>query len=571
MAAEFEATGENEKAPFSLRLRRGEGMALVSMDWRDGEPPEDFVGFEIERKEPNRDFRPLCNRIAFPTEDGKVDRETKSSDLSPFQKFRWVDFPPGPEVDGEFEYRVTPVFMDAGGALSYGDEAQTAAVVLGGDTYPGVLNVAFTRGFVSSQAFVDQFADEDGSIADLIPAKGPEGLTFKATNPKAAKAWNWMGFEARRAILELLDEAIADPDAQVRVVAYDFNLPELVERLEQLGERVKVIIDDSEDHGEKGSAETAAEARLKATAGADGVKRQHMGKLQHNKTIVVSGPRANGAVCGSTNLSWRGFFVQSNNAVVLREQAAIGAFMDAFKAYWEHGDDPAGFGATGSAALIDLQLKGIDASLTFSPHSAANARLAAIGADIGTTGSTLLYSLAFLSITPGVVREAIQRATDDEAIFVYGVTDSGDGGIEVHKPDGVLLPVSPGALTEHVPEPFRSEPKGGGGARMHHKFVVIDFDKPTARVHFGSYNFSKAADLENGENLLEIRDRRIATAYAIEALRIFDHYHFRAANRMAKEAGEPLTLKRSPAAGGSLWWKDYYTEAAKVRDRKAFA
>jgi len=27
---------------------------------------------------------------------------------------------------------------------------------------------------------------------------------------------------------------------------------------------------------------------------------------------------------------------------------------------------------------------------------------------------------------------------------------------------------------------------------MHHKFTVIHFDKPTARVYLGSWNFSRA-------------------------------------------------------------------------------
>lgn len=572
METDFEATGDNDKAPFTLRLRRGEGMALVSMDWRDGkQPPDDFVGFEIERRAPGGDFTPLRNRIAFPTEDEKVDAETKSSDLSPFQKFRWVDFPPDPEVDGKFGYRVTPVFMNEQGALSYG-EAQTAEVALGGDTYPGALNVAFTRGFVSSQAFVDRFADEDGSIADLIPEDAADGLTFQATNPKAEEAWAWMGFEARRAILGLLDEALDDPEAQVRVVAYDFNLPEVVSRLEKLGDRVKVIVDDSKGHGEAGSAETQAAKRLKASAGTDRVKRQKMGELQHNKTIVVSGPKAKGAVCGSTNLSWRGFFVQSNNAVVLRDEAAVEAFMEAFDAYWEHSDDVAGFASTDSAEPIDLKLEGIDAQVTFSPHSSHNAQLAGIAADIDTTESSLLYSLAFLSETPGKVRDAIQKATDEDATFVYGVSDKGSGGIDVHKPDGNVLPASPAALTEHVPEPFKSEPKGGSGARMHHKFVVIDFDKPTARVHLGSYNFSIAADTKNGENLLVIRDRRVVTSYAIEALRIFDHYHFRVLDQEAKDSEEALTLKRPPRkAGEEPWWKPYYSEPAKIRDREVFA
>ena len=34
----------------------------------------------------------------------------------------------------------------------------------------------------------------------------------------------------------------------------------------------------------------------------------------------------------------------------------------------------------------------------------------------------------------------------------------------------------------------------GSGVRMHHKFVVVYFDNPTARVYMGSYNFSLAAD-----------------------------------------------------------------------------
>ena len=43
------------------------------------------------------------------------------------------------------------------------------------------------------------------------------------------------------------------------------------------------------------------------------------------------------------------------------------------------------------------------------------------------------------------------------------------------------------ALSKNVPQPFKAEPTGGGGTRMHRKFIVIDFDKPTARAYMGSY------------------------------------------------------------------------------------
>jgi phosphatidylserine/phosphatidylglycerophosphate/cardiolipin synthase-like enzyme len=107
---------------------------------------------------------------------------------------------------------------------------------------------------------------------------------------------------------------------------------------------------------------------------------------------------------------------------------------------------------------------------------------------------------------------------------------------------------------------------------MHHKFVVIDFDKPTARVYFGSYNFSGSADLQNGENLFLIKDRRIAVSYAVEALRIFDHYHFRVAQKAAGASHEPLVLARPPRDQSEKpWWDRYYSDPQRVRDREMFA
>jgi phosphatidylserine/phosphatidylglycerophosphate/cardiolipin synthase-like enzyme len=107
---------------------------------------------------------------------------------------------------------------------------------------------------------------------------------------------------------------------------------------------------------------------------------------------------------------------------------------------------------------------------------------------------------------------------------------------------------------------------------MHHKFVVIDFDKPSARVYTGSYNFSTAADRSNGENLLMIRDRRIAVSYTVEALRIFDHYHFRVAQMEAKKAKKKLQLFKPPRKQGEkAWWEDHYTETQRILDRKLFA
>lgn len=571
MAAEFQVRGRNNAALFTLKLHRGDGMTLVAMNWKDGKPPKDFVGFAIEYKEPGGDrFFTLTNRLSFPSAAGGVNPNRMSTRLSPIQKFRWVHFPRSAELPGDFVYRVTPVFMNDADELSYG-ESQEAAIELRRETYPGKLNVAFTRGFMSSQAFVDRYESE-GPISTLLPASADAGLAFVPTHPKAKEALEWMGFEARQAILEVLDQAIADRKAQVRVVAYDLSEPDVLSRLERLGARLKVIIDDDGSHGEGDSGETQATTRLVASAGENNVKRQHMGKLQHNKTIVVDGPKVRVAVCGSTNFSWRGFFVQSNNAVVLRGKTAVTPFLAAFDAYWQN-DGVAGFGKTASAQLTDLGLSGINARVGFSPYAKKNALLAKIADDIGKkTTSCVFYSLAFLFQTPGPILDAIKKVTQDDKIFVYGISDKRVGGIDLQKPSGNVAPVNPSALGKNAPEPFKSEPTGGRGNRMHHKFVVIDFDKPTARVYLGSYNFSSAADTKNGENLLLIRDRRIAVSYVVEALRIFDHYHFRVAQQEARKDKRKLVLAKPPRNPGDRpWWDEHYTDARKVRDRELFA
>jgi phosphatidylserine/phosphatidylglycerophosphate/cardiolipin synthase-like enzyme len=253
--------------------------------------------------------------------------------------------------------------------------------------------------------------------------------------------------------------------------------------------------------------------------------------------------------------------------------------------HYEANDTVAGFSGTGSAVWNDLKLKGIDVQVGFSPRSKQNAVLEAIAKDIQkNTTSSLFFSLAFLYQTPGAIQDAVKKVQKDGTVFSYGISDhavkglkedgepKGPLGVKLQKPNGKLTMVQPQELAKNAPQPFKGEPTGGGGTRMHHKFIVIDFDKPTARVYMGSYNFSKAADLSNGENLLLIRDRRVATSYVVEAVRIFDHYQFRVAQADAKKAKKKLQLAKPPRSPGEKpWWAKDYTNARKIRDRELFA
>ena len=107
---------------------------------------------------------------------------------------------------------------------------------------------------------------------------------------------------------------------------------------------------------------------------------------------------------------------------------------------------------------------------------------------------------------------------------------------------------------------------------MHNKFVVIDFEKPTARVYLGSYNFSSSADMKNGKNLLLIQDRRVAVSYMVQAVVMFGHNEFSDALAKASTATKMLYLKTPPRKPGEKpWWDEYYSGSQKIRDREIFA
>ncbi|KAJ4421127.1 hypothetical protein N0V82_003891 [Gnomoniopsis sp. IMI 355080] len=583
---DFLVHGTNEEALFTLAAYRGEGMCLLAMNWKDNaQPPNNFVGFGIDYKEPNgTQFFALNNRLSFPASVAHTGPNAQSSHLSPIQKFRWVHFPLHADLPGFFTYRVMPVFMDItdGNKLSYGD-VQQVQIELQAETYPGELNVAFTRGFISSQAFIDNFGSGEGSVSAILPATANAGLTFQPAKKEAAKeeaALAWMGFEARTVILGALDAAIADATAQVRVCAYDFNDPEIVSRIQQLKSRVKIIIDDSGTHKSATSAESQVAGMIEAAAGAENVQRQHMGDLQHNKSIVVDGEKTKIAIGGSTNFSWRGLYVQNNNTVSLQGEQAVKIFSDAFDNFWANPNNPTSFEKTISSTWTDLGFKNINAQVTFSPHNTKNAALNDIASDISTTTSSLFYSLAFLYETPGVIRDAIEHTTAKDGILVYGLSDKSVGGLDIQQPDGnppIAFPAS--LLQADLPPPFKAEATGGFGTRLHHKFVVVDFNKPgAARVYTGSHNFSVAADTKNAENLFCIRDQRVATSYMIEAVAMFDHYSFRdaASKSSAKKdqagGGQSLQLSVPPAEGSSEkpWWDKYWTVPEKEHDRVLF-
>lgn len=563
MAGEFES--KQSAGGLTFKLYRGEGVALLAFDLDHDSATDDFVGFSVEVRYPgSNNWGALRNRLHFDYPPNLERPRSFRSTEAPLQKFRWIHVPTQVPA-GEFRYRVSARYMAADGSLGTGAVVENA-ISLEPQTIDGFVNVGFTRGFASSQAYADRFNNQTGI---LPPVGSPAAASLALDMTPFEPHYSWLGFEARRLILQVLDDVANDPGLTLDALIYESKEPAILQRIESLGARVRAIVDDHGEQGDADSCETISAGRLTA-AGAQ-VKRMHFGRQQHNKVLLV---RRNGSavrvLAGSTNFSLRGLYIQANNVLLFDDPTVAAKFGELFDAYWSA---PKTFRQNALAkqwwTVRDVANSRV--SLCFSPHSDSALSLDPIARAIEHAESSVLYSIVFLSQITGKVREALDELMD-RSLFSYGVAQR-TGGLAVSKPDGSrgLLPFA--YLSQNVPEPFKSEWSGntsGHSNMVHHKFVVTDFNGERPTVFTGSSNLAHGGEKENGDHVIRIEDRKIAIAYAIEALRLFDHFHFRLKTQEECSA-QVLRLAKPPAAGGKTWFATYYrTGHVKERDRKLF-
>lgn len=547
-------------------VHRGDGAALLAFDV-DAGLADDLAGFAVECVPPTGDPYPLLNRLSFEqeitSETTPAEREWTPTDKAPIQKFHWIHYPKDVPA-GKFTYKATAMLFKQGSEkdLEAGPTAE-CSLELRDDGY-GKLDVGFTRGYISSQDYAERFKN-----ADFEPS--PATAVFDTTPYEEQYAW--LGAHARKLMFEVIDETVADPDLELDVFAYDFDEPDIARKLAKLGSRLRLFLDDSDIKDTGGGAGRKAEALavVAKTVPAANIQRYHFGRFAHDKILIQKRKGTPVKVLsGSANFSIRGLYVQSNNVFVFDDQATAEIYEEAFTAAWEHRDK---FRQSASATKWFPEVPGKDPKLpnfqvSFAPHADADLSLQPVADAITKAESSVLFSIMEIGKGGGQVLEAIQELPKRKELYAFGTTQTLDGSLKVKSPgvaDPVFIPFS--YLSSKVPAPFKAEIQGGSGIVIHNKFVVVDFNGDNPAVFAGSSNLSKGGEEENGDNLLAFRDAAIASTYAVEAIRLIDHYRFRAAMKEAT-AAEPLRLKTR----SEKWASAYFDSAsAKFRERILFA
>lgn len=531
----------------SAKAYSSDGAVLLTFDLEET-LTLNLAGFAIQYFPPEGDPVYIPNRLNFTSGMTRTttpeQRAWTPSDQAPIQKFRWVDFPPD-ALTGQYRYEITAMYFDTNGGLKTGPAATVYA-----NLSPGMakkdFEFGFTRGYASSQAYAAKFKN-----APIAPH--PKNLDYD-TAPYL-KQYEWLGYHARKLTFDFLQECLADPAITVDLFAYDLDEPDFIRGLQKLGGRLRAFLDDAPLHTRPTAMEPIAKARLEASAGTENVRTGHFKRFAHNKVLIQ---KKNGmptkVLTGSANFSIRGLYIQANNILVIDDPETANLYETAFNQAF---NDMRGFDKSAIASKwFDISSQNFPGfSVCFSPHQTAAISLDKVANAIQNAKSSILFAVMELGGS-GPVLNDLKNLSARKDIFAYGITQS-EKGLNLYKPgetNGIFADFS--YLASKVPEPFRAEWSGGIGQVIHDKFVVIDFNDQNPVVFAGSSNLAAGGEEDNGDNLLAIYAPEVVTAYAVEALRLVDHYHFRMVMKNATSSN-PLQLQ-SANSSKTAWWKPYY-------------
>jgi hypothetical protein len=548
------------QAGLTLVAYRGDGSVLLAFDL-DPSLTDNLAGFAVQRTAPDGTSMYLPNRLSLgggvTVNTTPQQRTWTPSDQAPFQKFRWADFPSHP-LPGTYQYTVTARYFDGSGGLKDGPSA-SAGIDLLVNMKPGFA-LGFTRGYLSSQAYAVEFHN-----APIRPAT--KTIDFDTTSYQAQ--YVWLGYHARQLVFDFLNEAVNDPSITLDLFAFDLDEPDFVRELQKLGSRLRAYLDNSPLHVQAGALEIDAHNLLVASAGADNVRQGHFNRFSHDKIMIQKKDGVPVKVLtGSANFSVRGLYVQANSVLTFDDPTTAALYEQAFEQSF---NDPTGFTrSTIAAEWHAVQATGANLpafSVAFSPHTSADISLAKIRDAIQGAKSSVLF--AIMEMGSGGVAEALHALGGRTDVLGYGMMQT-TTGLTIYPPgaaNGIIVPFS--YLQKQVPQPFQAEYSGGAGQVIHHKFVVTDFNGPSPTVFCGSSNLAAGGEQANGDNLLAITEPDVCVRYAVEAIRLIDHYEFRAAMQNATDQ-TPLALQGPDAS--PKWWQPYYDpQNIRSRERQIFA
>jgi hypothetical protein len=481
----------------------------------------------------------------------------------------------------------------------------------------GPFRSTFTNGILSAQ-WLRNVLEKEGIL------KKKNALYEKICNPKDGIRKYLAGD-----VIPLISELLRRP-GKFYLALYELEDVELEELLVKNANRIHVVLSNTGPGSTKSTKKKwdvrnspARDKLVEADADVQHRMFNNSTHIGHNKFVVHvppgGGPRS--VLTGSTNWTATGLAGQSNNAILVEDDAVAGVFLD----YWQRlkadeleEPDPLSKPMKDNQQSLELRqsnelavhavlANGASIDVWFSPNRperrkpTSKTKPTPVPPDLAEVYRRMRMAkdaILFLAFYPGqsgkdcIVGEAIQIGLNDPSLLVMGAVstaqampnyvgtkkdEEGEIVVEGESPstydNGNVSIVRAARIDDRrILGDFGAEQltaRGGIGAIIHDKLVVIDPRSPECSVILGSHNLGFKASYSNDENMLIVDgDRELAAAYAVHVLDVYDHYRFRAVE---------TELQRKGKKGWSGFlstddhWQDGYVSGSKGAVMRYFA
>ncbi|TDY20348.1 phospholipase D-like protein [Paraburkholderia sp. BL6665CI2N2] len=569
----------------SVRSYLSPTLVLLAFDWPEGGTREDFLGFAIKRTpgflsadgHEREASSWLPNRLTFKGAVPDTQKDAPTNE-APIQKFMWWDARID-EADREksFTYLVYPVVGTPEAPQLLDAQKGECKLTLPAHTEANI-GSWFNRAVVSSQAFARKVA-----ALHLAPNAAP-------SPEQALRLRTWLANDLQEVFALTLGHAHRAASAVYHLTDPLWAIPAFEAFGKKQGKASLAIVYDSHKVSQKGKppAPSPNQPAVDQLADVATFAPRDKTHIMHDKFIVVDNGNGEASparvLTGSANFTTEGITEQAN-VLHLFDSPELAAL------YSERAKALAGNPSIAATAKLtpgwsdSIAIGSAKVRVCFSPEANdSRLQIDTIVDAINNAKHSVVFCLFMPTDAP--LRDACFAAADKGRMMfglVNHISPTSAQAAEEAEKNGQIVSTTALANMElyhrgrdkhdvidaeyfspaTVPAGFEPELRLFPGEHapsyapviIHHKFLVIDAEGPNPIVYTGSANMSNNSEHFNDENLLEIRDRRIAGTYLAEFLRLYEHYRARALAIRQKNDG---THERLMLAPDGSWAKKYF-------------
>jgi len=522
----------------------------------DEQPIKDCRGYTIRRLAKADASKPtqesyLHGFVGF-SDDDKLDPSAPWK--FPLQRFMWWDY--GVTPGNVVQYSIVPVCGPDKEHLQLSTtnaSALTPPMTITGQASPHI-SAFFNKGIVSAQ-WVSR------ALAALGKKPNLNDLISTVDNPLR----NALSGQLRPQLLDMLDW-VKQNNGEIYAALYELNDPELIPKLEALGQKCHLILGNGAFKPPANDENTKVRALLHGKVDLHN-RLVSKGHFAHNKFVVAcdSTGKPQRVLSGSTNWTVTGLCTQANNSIIVNDPNLGEHFINEWNLLKVAGNSYPSTLMQQNSTSKSFPIDGGTVVQWFAPTSSGQdldyARQLINSAEQG---------ILFLFFNPGafepedkpeywtllqniLVRHQLGTPNYNPALYIHGVVNQEIAGLtteDTQKPSKHLAldPTNAAPVklyrsgkTAPLPVPYESMvPKAikeafhdfasevmNQGVHVHSKVIVIDpfGEKPV--VMTGSHNMGHKASTANDDNLMIVEGNApLAAAYAANIIAIYQNYRW---------------------------------------------